>query len=127
MSVTVLRQNRLNHIRARQIVREHLIHDLRDGGKNRPPVRPFLIVGRGTRHCEVKSFSPVPLGENPIQGKRLDGEDIRPERRVRPGRIDHAGGHIINIILIAHIVILRRGIRRRTVVHHNVLRYHNPA
>lgn len=127
LPVTVLGQNRLPHIRPGQIVRQHLIHDLGNILKDRAPVGPFLIIGRGGSDRKVISAISVPLRVNPVQGKGHDRQYIGPDRGVGPGGVNFTGRHVLDIVRVEDIVIPGCGIRGRSVMYNNVLRDDHPA
>ena len=68
-SVTVLGQNRLSHIRSRQIIFKKLIYDSGNTVKNISSMNPFVIIGSGRCNCKIFSFVPVPFRIDSVQCK----------------------------------------------------------
>lgn len=62
VSVTVLRQDRLLYIRAREIGVKNFVHHLRNALKNISSVDPFVVEGGGGGDGKVKALVAVPLG-----------------------------------------------------------------
>lgn len=126
-SVTVLSQDRLAYSRAGQVVVKDLIHNDGYAFIDIAPVNPFVVKGSGGGNGEVVSLIPVPLGINPVQGERHDGQHIGGDGCLGPGGVNFAGGHIFDIIPVGYIIIFCAGICGNAVVNHNGLGNHHTA
>ena len=126
-SVAILRQNRLPHPRPRQIIIKNLIHHQGNTLENIPPIDPLMIKGCRRGDGKIISLVPVPLRIHPVQREGHDRQHIGRDCGPGPGGIDLAGGHILNIIPVRHIVVLGRAVRGSPVVDHHGLGYHYPA
>ena len=75
----------------------------------------------------LKLFAYLPLRVYTIERKRHDGKNIRPDRCVRPGRVDLAGGNILDIIPVTDIVVSGCRITRSAVMYNHIFRDHHTA
>ncbi len=86
-----------------------------------------MVECRGGCNGKIVPLVPIPFSINPVQCKGHDCQDICTDSVFRPGGIYFAGGHILNIISVSHIIILCSSICRRTIMYNNIFRHYHPA
>ena len=126
-AVAVLGQDGLAHIGAGEIVREEFIHDRGDRIVDVPLRDPLVVKGGGGCDGKVVALVPVPFRVDPVQGEGHDGQHIGPDGVLGPGGVDLAGGHVLDVILVFHIVVPGGAVPGTPVVDDDVLGHHNPA